>query len=129
MFFPVLRHLGDPGDTGGAEAGVGMDAACDGMGDNGLPQLFEALYLLGLTGDIGVDLPHLPLDIRHNGALLGKRREGDLNIFHFLIPSRPKISDYATSISIEFLYEIIAAKEKMVISLLTIHRRHHYVYE
>ena len=78
---PVLRHFGDPRDAGGAKAGVGVDAACDGMGDNGLPQLFEVLYLLGLTGDIGVDLPLLPLDIRHNGALLGKGREEERDLF------------------------------------------------
>jgi hypothetical protein len=53
----MLRDLAEPGDAGGFEFGVGIEAAGDGAVDDGLLLLVEQPDELALGADEAVDLP------------------------------------------------------------------------
>ncbi len=66
----MLRDLAEPGDTGVAEGGGGVEASADGLGDDRDALLLELLQQLLLSRDQRVNLPRLPVQKRGDLLLL-----------------------------------------------------------
>lgn len=69
-YFPVLRNLANPRNAGVAEGGVGVEAVCDGFGDDGLTIGFKVGYHLLLNRYQLINLPTFLVKIRRNCLLL-----------------------------------------------------------
>ena len=67
---PMLRDVAEPGDAGGFERGVGIEAAGDGAVDDGLLLLPQQRDQLPLRPDEPVDLPVRMVQKPHDRRLL-----------------------------------------------------------
>ena len=76
----MLWNLADPGDAGGFEFGVGIEAAGDGAVDDGLLLLVEQSDELALGADEAVDLPVRVVQEADDGELLVRWRERNWRI-------------------------------------------------
>ena len=71
----MLRDVAEPGDAGGLEGDVGVEAAGDGAVDDGLLLLVQQPNQLPLGADEAVDLPVRVVQKPHDGRLFVGRRE------------------------------------------------------
>ena len=71
----MLRNVAEPGDAGGLEGDVGVEAAGDGAVDDGLLLLVQQPNQLPLGADEAVDLPVRVVQKPHDGRLFVGRRE------------------------------------------------------
>ena len=78
--FPMLRHVAKPLDAGGLESDVGVEAAGDGLVDDGLPLLLQQRDELLLGADVRPDAPVHVIQVADDGCLLGDGWEGEEQI-------------------------------------------------
>ena len=67
---PMLRHVAEPVDAGGLEGDVGVEAAGDGMVDDGLLLLLQQGDELALGVDVAADAPVGVVQVADDGGLL-----------------------------------------------------------
>ena len=72
------RDVAEPGDAGGLEGDVGVEAAGDGAVDDGLLLLVQQPDQLPLGADETVDLPVRVVQKPHDGRLFVGRRTRSL---------------------------------------------------
>ena len=65
----MLRNIAEPGDAGGLEGDVGVEAAGDGAVDDGLLLLVQQPDQLALGADEAVDLAVRVVQKSHDGGL------------------------------------------------------------
>ena len=68
----MLRHVAKPLDAGGLEGDVGVEAAGDGLVDDGLLLLLQQRDELPLGGDVAPDAPVHVVEVSDDGALFGE---------------------------------------------------------
>ena len=73
---PMLRHVAEPLDAGGLEADVGVEAAGDGLVDDGLLLLLQQVDEFLLGADVAADAPVHVVQVADDGALFGEGWEG-----------------------------------------------------
>ena len=72
----MLRHVAEPLDAGGLEADVGVEAAGDGLVDDGLLLFLQQVDELLLGVDVATDAPVHVVQVADDGALFGEGWEG-----------------------------------------------------
>ena len=77
---PMLRHVAEPLDAGGLEADVGVEAAGDGLADDGLLLLLQQRDELPLGADVAPDAPVDVVQVADDGGLLGEGWEGKMAV-------------------------------------------------
>ena len=73
----MLRHVAEPFDAGGLEGNVGVEAAGDGLVDDGLLLLLQQGDELALGVDVAADAPVGVVQVADDGGLLGEGWEGE----------------------------------------------------
>ena len=71
------RDVAEPLDAGGFEADVGVEAACDGAVDEGLPLFLQQGDEFPLGGGVALDALVDVVEVADDGALFGEGREGE----------------------------------------------------
>ena len=72
----MLRHVAKPLDAGGLESDVGVEAAGDGLVDDGLPLLLQQRDEPPLGGDVAPDAPVHVVQVADDGGLFWEGGEG-----------------------------------------------------
>ncbi len=75
-YFPMHRHLPQPLHPGGFARHAGVEAAGDGLLDDGLLLLGQQLDQLLLGPDVAPDAAVHVVEITHDGALFGEGWDG-----------------------------------------------------
>lgn len=75
----MLRNITKPGDSGGFEGGVGVEAASDGAVDDGLLLLVQQPNQLPLGPNKPINLPIRMIQKPHDGGLFLKRCNRNVN--------------------------------------------------
>ena len=75
----MLRHVAEPVDAGGLEGDVGVEAAGDGLVDDGLLLLLQQGDELALGVDVAADAPVGVVQVADDGGLLLEGWEGNTN--------------------------------------------------
>ena len=97
------RDVAEPGDAGGLEGDVGVEAAGDGAVDDGLLLLIQQPNQLPLGADPAVDLPVRVVQKPHDGRLFVQGRQEDGEAFDFAMV---EILAQARAVAIDCLREI-----------------------
>ena len=93
----MFRHISEPLDAGGLEADVGVEAAGDGLVDDGLLLLLQQAYELLLGVDVASDAP-VPRSLG-NGTMARCSERGGIGVWKAASFSLVKCAIVALSLS------------------------------